>query len=684
MFISKVKINNFRNFIDQEIQFNDGINVIIGHNNAGKTNLLKALSLVLDTDGKKRLSADDFNKHATVAELQVSPPRISVSITINRGAEEEDDDLAMIGPWLTKLDPSYEANLTYEFYLPDSESADYAVKLQEVLGKYPGNREKIWKMLQHDFLRRYKFRILGGVATNQTVADAENLRKFDFQFLDAIRDVERDMHTGRAALLRDVLDFFMDYEIKSLPITKKTKQEKEDEIRTRRTAFAESADLLIEALQLRMKTGKVEILSYAKETGASFDGAIPDFAGSISDVEMFSALQLIVEHNTGIKIPASHNGLGYNNLIYMSLLLAKMQMNSDMDYMGGNSKIFAALVIEEPEAHLHPAMQYKFLKFLKANRKSKKVRQVFLTTHSAHITSAVNLDEIICLSHSNGRITVGYPGRVFPDDKSKMYVQRFLDSTKSEMLFAKSIIFVEGLAEQLLMSTFAQYSGQSLEDRQVSVINVGGRYFEHFLHLFANDKPNTIQKTVACVTDRDPEWRKIGGKDRFEKCYPFEYLFDPTNFQYQSNQVPAFKVNDNIKYFSQDLQKGKTFEYELLLSNPSLELLLTDSMSNAEELREMMLLHASNKPVHEILNVLRKSSENERISTGIVAAGTWEDDDRAAAIIASRYLNSVGKGENALELSFALQANLDALGTPVYKDFSTPKYLKDAIDWVCK
>ena len=47
MYISKIKITNFRNFKDKEIIFNDGVNVIIGHNNAGKTNLIKALSLVI-------------------------------------------------------------------------------------------------------------------------------------------------------------------------------------------------------------------------------------------------------------------------------------------------------------------------------------------------------------------------------------------------------------------------------------------------------------------------------------------------------------------------------------------------------------------------------------------------------------------------------------------------------------
>ncbi len=682
MYISKINIKNFRNFVEQDILFNDGINVIIGPNNSGKTNLLKALSLVLDADGKKRLTSDDFNKHMSLEQLQLVPPRISIEVTINRGVDEE-DDLAMIGAWLTKLEPSYEAKLTYEFYLPESDAAEYRVKVLEVLDNYPGNIEKIWKMLQHDFIRRYKSRILGGSAINQAVADVEYLRKFDFQFLDAIRDVERDMQTGRAALLRDVLDFFMDYEIKSLPLSEKTKKEKEDEIRVRRIAFSDSADVLIEALQNRMKTGKGHILSYAKETGASFDGATPDFAGSISDVEMFSSLQLIVEHTTGIKIPATHNGLGYNNLIYMSLLLAKMQMNSDIDYMGGNSKIFATLSIEEPEAHLHPAMQYKFLKFLKANRKAKKVRQLFLTTHSAHITSAVSLDEIICLSNNRGKTAVGYPGRVFPDEKSKMYVQRFLDATKSEMLFAKSIILVEGIAEQLLMSIFAQYEGKSLEDNQISVINVGGRYFAHFLHLFDNEKPHTIHKTIACITDRDPEWKKIEGKDRFEKCYPFEYLADAKTFQYQTNEVPHYKANSNIKYFTQDEKKGKTFEYELVLCNPSLDLLLTESIGNRGEIKGLMELVASGNPLKEILERLRSSAVNKRIAEGIEGNSTWGNDDKAAAIIASRYLNSIGKGENALELSYALQANLDEKGTPKHKVLVTPTYLKEAINWVC-
>jgi putative ATP-dependent endonuclease of OLD family len=202
-----------------------------------------------------------------------------------------------------------------------------------------------------------------------------------------------------------------------------------------------------------MTEGKQQILSYAKEVGASFDKSIPNFDGSISDIELYSALKLIVEYETGVKIPVSNNGLGYNNLIYISLLLSKMQVDSDGKYLGSNAKVFPILSIEEPEAHLHPSMQHQFLKFLRKNRSQNKVRQIFITTHSTHITSSISLDEMICLYKDKDKTCVGYPGKVFgSNEKSKKYVQRFLDATKSDMLFSEKVILVEGIAEQLLLS----------------------------------------------------------------------------------------------------------------------------------------------------------------------------------------------------------------------------------------
>ena len=54
MYISHIKVKGFRNFKDSDIEFNDGLNVLIGHNNAGKTNLLKALQLVIEPHYRSR------------------------------------------------------------------------------------------------------------------------------------------------------------------------------------------------------------------------------------------------------------------------------------------------------------------------------------------------------------------------------------------------------------------------------------------------------------------------------------------------------------------------------------------------------------------------------------------------------------------------------------------------------
>nr|WP_233173212.1 AAA family ATPase [Flavobacterium sp. ASV13] len=527
---------------------------------------------------------------------------------------------------------------------------------------------------------------MGGDLINQTTADHESLQKFDFQFLDAIRDVEKDMLTGRNTLLREVFDFFMDYGIKNEPETVKSKSAKLAEIKQLKQNFSLKADELIDTLHTRMKLGKDQILSYANKTGASFNNASPNFEGSMSDVEMYSVLKLIVEYESGIKIPATHNGLGYNNLIYMSLLLAKMQVNSNGDYMGSNSKVFAALAIEEPEAHLHPAMQYKFLKFLRENKKENKVRQIFVTSHSTNITSAVSLDEIICLHNDKGVTTVGYPGKVFPaDGKSKMYVQRFLDATKSDMLFAKNIILVEGLAEQLLMSVFAQYEGKPLEDNHTAVINVGGRFFEHFLYLFDGDQPFTIPKKIACITDRDPE-RKELPSGKFKKCYPYESGADTTLYAYQNNpsaDTYPEGTHINIAFFTQDKVYGKTLEYDLILNNPSADILIIDGMANNSELSKLMELYKQKKPAQDFLDLTRSSDEKKRIVTGIVASA-WTEEEKKKAIIASRYLNSVGKGENALNLSIALTENLEKKGTADYKEFAVPQYIKKAIEYICK
>lgn len=85
MYISSIDISNYRSFRSQNVQFKNDINVIVGHNNAGKTNLLRALAVVLDNSSSKSLSIDDFNKNIPLDELKIAAPKVSIAVTFKKG-----------------------------------------------------------------------------------------------------------------------------------------------------------------------------------------------------------------------------------------------------------------------------------------------------------------------------------------------------------------------------------------------------------------------------------------------------------------------------------------------------------------------------------------------------------------------------------------------------------------------
>lgn len=698
MYISNIHIQNYRGLNNLSVDFKDGINILIGPNNSGKSNLLRALALIFDGKAHRQLNTNDFYNGITLECLKQQPPKISITVILTQSDGEDlmGDELVTVSNWLIKLEEPYSAQLQYEFFLPEEYEPEYIAAIRDST-----SLTEAWERIDNLFIRKYVYKIWAGNPENQVQVDGEGLSKFDFQFLDAIRDVERDMFSGKNTLLKNVLDFFLDYDIKS---NKKISQEDQaKQIVARKKEFKVKSDDLILMLKGRLENGKNEILSYADHIGASFDHSKPTFEGTLSENEVYSILQLLIQQETGMKLPIANNGLGYNNLIFMSLLLAKMQVDSDGDYLGSNAKVFPVLAIEEPEAHLHPTMQFQFVKFLKDNLKDKKVRQVFITSHSTHITSSADLEDLICLYKAQDVIHVSYPGKAFVKKlpsgeetectESKKYVQRFLDATKSNMLFAEKIILVEGMAEQLLIPIFADYLGKNLEEHHVSVINVGGRCFDHFLYLFDSTNTNAINRKVVCITDIDPMRQKNreedGDKGSQKKCYPFEYDIEPDEYTYIHNTSLNDRYGENnhpnIRAFTQSCTFGKTLEYQIAFENPTCKLLMTPSLENGAELQKMMDAFTAQKPLEDILGVLRKSDENKRISEALrkELPEVWTEEKKKKALIASRYLNSVGKGENALELASALQDRYTKDPITANQEFCVPEYIKSAIEWVC-
>ena len=470
MYIKEIRISNFRNFKEASVPFHEGVNVIIGHNNTGKSNLLRAIGLVLGYSDGRRLGSSDLFYETDVAKLQRQSPRIQITLVFHRSKDEPLDsvEMGLFSSMMTDSTLSEEAELRFEYRLADAQEDSYKADVASAT-----TAKDIWKIIEHDYIRLYRSSRFGGSqASNISVNDI--LEQIDFQFLDAIRDVSRDLYAGYNPLLRDVLNFFIDYSVKN-DVTK-TEDEIKEQLKSLRDGFIKQSKPLMQTLQDRLHDGKNVFLKYALETGATFNGAEPDFDGEVTENEMFAVLRMIIKYAGGLEVPATYNGLGYNNLIYMSLLLAKMQADSSIIYMKRNAKVLSFLAVEECEAHLHPAMQYKFLQFLQDNNTNGHVRQIFMTSHSTQIASSVKLDDLICLnSPVLGQSNVGYPRVIYREDNtadvvSKQYVQRFLDATKADMFFADKLIFVEGVAEELLLPVFARYLKKNLTDEHVLIV----------------------------------------------------------------------------------------------------------------------------------------------------------------------------------------------------------------------
>jgi len=680
MYIANISIENFRGFSGKKvIELNEKLNIFIGHNNSGKTTVIKALQILFDTSYSKKLSINDFNRQLSINDLKANPPQVVISSILkeNEGEAEYSEEIVLVSTMLTKIQRPYEAKITYGFFLPEKEIEEYRATMAAISSP---NIEEYWSEIEHSFLSKYVWKLYGGDEKLKMVVDNDILNKFDFEFMQPIRDVERDLSSGSNSLLKEVIDFFIDYEIKN--DTSKTKDEIKGNLQKVKREFAESSQQLMTKLQGRLTAGEKQIVTYADDTGATFDESSPHFSGVLNETTLYSALRLTLEDKTGIKLPPANNGLGYNNLIYIALLLARMQKDAMGEYYGSNAKLFSVLAIEEPEAHLHPSLQYRFLKFLNDNMKSN-VRQIFISTHSPNITAASKLDNLIVLNKEKEEIEVAYPGRVFDlknkDDKaSKAYIERYLDVTKSDMLFAKRIILVEGISEQLLLPIFTRYLNGDLVDSHVAVINIGGRYFSHFLKLFDRDKSKyAINKRVAVITDLDPVRKKAGVKGaRFCSCYPFELSKD-SGYEYKaSSNLIADLYSDrkkSISVFTQTKDTGCTFEYDLLLHNPTCKELIVPSITNGDILLSLMNNYA--KKYEEMVAAVGDSDECKRIKDGLA------DSKNKDQLIAALYLLYVSKAESAQEIAEVLSEKEAAYLKGAFS-FKIPPYIEGAIKWV--
>ena len=157
---------------------------------------------------------------------------------------------------------------------------------------------------------------------------------------------------------------------------------------------------------------------------------------------------------------------------------------------------------------------------------------------------------------------------------------------------------------------------------------------------------------------------------------------DDEHYEYTVNAIKeevVFREHSYIRFFSQDVNKGKTFEYELALCNSNLELLVTESMSNQAEIKNIM-----GGDYSQAKNNVKNNQNWDDVKTSLDNTD-WEDDEKRAHLIAARYLSSLDKGENALELCLALEENYELNADDKSKKiFNVPPYIHNALEWLLR
>ncbi|MCD4720522.1 MAG: ATP-binding protein [Desulfobacula sp.] len=166
---------------------------------------------------------------------------------------------------------------------------------------------------------------------------------------------------------------------------------------------------------------------------------------------------MIIIHMDSKTLPLTSLGTGIHEVIILATAATLMD----------NS----ILCVEEPELHLHPLLQKRLLDYLANNT----TNQYFFTTHSAHLINT-NGAEVFHVKHNRSTTRV----EAITTTKDKSLLCQDLGYQASDLLQANSIIWVEGPSDRIYINKWIKaLDGNIVEGVHYSIMFYGGRLFSH-------------------------------------------------------------------------------------------------------------------------------------------------------------------------------------------------------------
>lgn len=503
MYISKVSLVNYRNFRNAAFVFNKGVNTIIGENGSGKTNLFKAMRLLLDDSMVSyayKLDDGDFNRslgswrgHWIILSIEFdeldSDEAIQSLFVHKSGVIESGSTVSKatynlfyrpklsIRTRLSELNPgdtdgldkiltSINARDDYETFFTGKSTADFCDP--EVYKVLVGDFEKVIFPNEMDTS-------LYGVKIHHQLSISKEI---SFTYIQALRDVVSDFHNNRTNPLLTLL------KSKSGQINEKDFEPITDKIAELNDGIEQLRDVkdIRQDIHRTMKDAVGE--TYALSS-LSIKSNLPDEAD-----KLLQSLKLFIGEPGEQYEGAIHElSLGGANLIFLTLKLLEYH------YAKAKDTFANFLVIEEPEAHIHTHVQKTLFDNVRFDD-----TQIIYSTHSTYISEVCNVKNMNILVRRQDYAEVYQPSTGL-DDPELNKVQRYLDSVRSNVLFAKGVLLVEGDAEEILIPyLFKKVFGLSLDELGISLINIRSTGFTNLAQLF---HPDRIRRKCAIITDLD-------------------------------------------------------------------------------------------------------------------------------------------------------------------------------------